>query len=66
MDLPSQSSYVGAEVLTNRNTPLAIGFKHVNSSGYKVVTFEYRGDPMNRVVCTDGIKELEQFVRFAN
>ena len=46
------SRYVGAEVLTNRNNPLAIGFKHTNGCGYHVLTF-HPSDETGKVQCDD-------------
>jgi hypothetical protein len=58
----SVSKYVGAEVLTDRRSP-AIGFKHNNGSGYKVLTFRIQN---GEVICNDqGFEETSKHVSFS-
>jgi hypothetical protein len=58
------SQYVGAEVLTDRNQPLAIGFKHVNGSGYKVLTFACVDRAYGTVECqATGFEETSKHLR---
>lgn len=45
------SKYVGAEVLTDRNKPLAVRFKHANGSGCTVLTFRCVNPAYGTVEC---------------
>ncbi len=59
----ANSRYVGAEVLTNRNNPLAIGFKHTNGSGYHILTFRCVDRATGKCVCTEsGFEETAKHV----
>jgi hypothetical protein len=58
------SKYVGAEVLTDRNEPLAVGFKHTNGSGYKVLTFRCVDQAYGTVECNEsGYEATSQHLR---
>ena len=63
----SCSKYVGAEVQTNLNNPLAISFRHTNGSGWKTLTFEpsEAGSFVGKVVCTEeGFSETCEHLRW--
>ena len=58
------SRYVGAEVLTDRNEPLALGFKHTNGSGYKVLTFRCVDCAHGTVACNEtGYESISKQLR---